>query len=157
MRTMLKAMSFLVFLCASGAVQGQSSWASLKGLNAGQKIQIIEMNSKKHNGSFLSATDTAITFTEGSAEKSVEKADVRSVKLETNRRLRNALIGLGAGGGAGAAIGAGICHKSDGFATAGECAGVMGLIGGIVGTPIGLLMPTDESIYTADSHKSHKQ
>jgi hypothetical protein len=153
---MLKALCAIAFLCASAAVEGQTSWASLGGLKAGQKIQIIEMNSKKHTGGFLSATDSAITFTEGTAEKSIQKTDVRSVKLHSQRRMRNTLIGLGAGAGSGAAIGAAICHDGGGWVTPGECAGVMGILGAAIGTPIGALIPTEDTIYITDSHKSPK-
>ena len=155
MRTMQKMLCALAFLCASAGVEGQTTWAVLSGLKVGQKIQIIEMNSKKHSGTFLSASDSAITFTEGSAEKSIQKADVRRVKLVTYRRMRNSLIGFGAGAGAGAAIGAAMCAH-DTWVGPGGCAAVIGGFGAIVGTPIGALMPTDSTIYVADSRKPQK-
>jgi hypothetical protein len=150
---MLKALSVVALLCVSAGVEGQS-WASLSGLKVGQKIQITEMNMRKnHSGTFLSASDSAITFREGSAEKSLQKAEVRTIKLQTNRRLRNTLIGFGAGGGAGAAIGAGMCAHDTWFGP-GPCAAVMGVIGAVIGTPIGALIPTDDTVYRADPHKS---
>ena len=156
MQTVLRTLCVLMFLCASACVEGQTSWAVLGGLRVGQKIQIVDMNSKRHNGSFLSATDSAITFTEGKSERSLQKPDVSSVKLRGQRRMRNVLIGLGAGAGSMALIGGAACAPSGtdlGFG----CAAGGALLGGVVGAPIGALMPAgDTVIYIADSHKSPK-
>jgi hypothetical protein len=81
----------LLFLALSSLSAAQASWKTLNAIEVGQKIQVIEMNSKKHSGTFLSLSDSAITFQEGASERSVQKQDVRSVKLRTQRRFRNAL------------------------------------------------------------------
>ncbi len=156
MRSALALLCVFVFSCASVAQSGQSSWRGLGGLNVGQKIQIIETNSKKHTASFVSVTDSAITFTEGSAERSLQKVEVRSVKLHGHRRMRNALIGAGAGGGLLAVLGAVSCNGKGGFLDPGRgyCAGIMGAFGAIIGAPIGALIPTENTIYLAESHKS---
>ena len=157
MRSALALLCVFVFSCASVAQSGQSSWRGLGGLNVGQKIQIIETNSKKHTASFVSVTDSAITFTEGSAERSLQKAEVRSVKLHGHRRMRNALIGrewaaAPCGGWRGDEFS--ITQMVGTLASRGDCALVMGAFGALIGAPIGALIPTDNTIYLAESHKS---
>jgi hypothetical protein len=152
MRFMLPMLGILAFSCASATLNSQSSWRNLNGLAAGQKIQVIEKNSTKHSGTFLSVSDTAIVFQERSGERSVQKPDVRSVNLRNHRRLRNALIGTGVGAGVGAALGAATA-PSDGFIGGkGFAAAFVGTAGAVVGTPIGLLMPTHNTVYRVDSH-----
>ena len=78
--------------CVSRA-QDKTAWSSLTGLNAGQKIQIVDTQSKKHSGIFVSASDTAISYSETTGDHSIEKQNVRSVTLMENKhRLRNTLI-----------------------------------------------------------------
>jgi hypothetical protein len=85
----------------------QASWANLSALQAGQKIQIVEMNSNKHSGTFVGFSDTAMSYQESAGEQTIRKQNVRSVKLMKNKhRLRNTLVLGGAGAGVGAGIGA---------------------------------------------------
>ncbi len=147
MRFMLPVLSILALSYASAALEGQSSWTSLNGLAAGQKIQVIEKNSTKHSGTFLSVSETAIIFQEGTGERSVQKPDVRSVELENQRRLRNTLIGAGVGAAAGATFGA-AAAGSGGFISRPLAAGAFGLVGAVIGTPIGLLIPTHNTVYS---------
>ena len=107
MRKLLSCICILGISYSSFAQTGQSSWTNLSGLKVGQKIQVVESSSKKSSGTFLAVSDSAISLKDASGEMSIQKSDVRSVKLLTQRRLRNILIGLGVGAGAGAAIGAG--------------------------------------------------
>jgi len=149
---MQSAFALLCVLAFSGitfAQTGQSAWTNLNGLKAGQKIQVIEKNSTKHSGVFLSVSETAIIFQEGAGERSVQKSEVRTVKLRNHRRLRNALTGTGLGAGAGAALGAATA-PSDGFIGGkGFAAAFVGTAGAVVGTPIGLLIPTHNTVYSA--------
>lgn len=149
MRNVLSLICVLGICCGSAAQTGRSSWGSLSGLKAGQKIQVIEMNSTKHQGTFLNVSDSAIAFREGAGEKSVQRADVRSVTLMgRHRRLRNTLIGLGVGAGAGAVIGAGATPSGD----KGYVAAFLGVAGGFCGTVVGVLLPTHDTIYRVGSN-----
>jgi hypothetical protein len=152
MRSVLSLSCVLGICCASFAQTGQSSWANLNGLKAAQKIQIVEMNGKQDSGSFLTVSDSAITFKDLAGEKSVQKADVRSLKLMKNKhRLRNTLIGLGVGAGAGAGIGAAI-GPSNGFIIGkGYSAAIVGVFGAVCGTAVGALWPSHETVYRAPS------
>ena len=149
MRKLLPAFFVLMFACPSVAQSGP--WAALSGLKEGQKIKVVETNSKKHSGQFRSVSDSAITFTEGNSERSIQRQEVRNVSLENNRRLRNTLIGLGTGIGAGAAFGAIACRNDDWFGP-GPCAAGGAALGVMFGAPIGAIMPTHNSVYKAAAH-----
>jgi hypothetical protein len=153
MRNMLSFLCVLGISCASFAQTGQSSWANLNGLNVGQKIQVVEMTAKKDSGTFLSVSDSAISFKDSGGEKSVQRTDLRSVKLMSNRRLRHTLIGTGVGAGAGAGI-CGAAWESHGFLGGkGTGAAVGAGLGGLSGLIIGVLLPAhDTTIYSAGSH-----
>src|ERR1700691_3296926 len=116
MRNATLLLCLLAISCVSNAQSGQSSWANLSGLRAGQKIQIDEMSSKKHSGIFESVSDSAISIRDASGEMSLQKQDVRSVKLlSSSHRLRNTLIGAGVGAGAGAGISAAVWESTGYF------------------------------------------
>ena len=157
----------LVMPCASWAQTDRASWANLSALLVGQKIQVVEMNAKKHSGTFVHVSDIAISYQETAGEQTIEKQDVRSVKLMKNKhRLRNTLIGLGVGGGVGAGVGAGIgaatyhscSSKSFCIQTVGQggqtgIASVIGFAGGAaVGAVIGVLSPSHSTIYSVKTH-----
>ena len=111
MRRVFLLLFVLGVSCAAFAQTDRASWANLSGLRPGQKIQVVGRTSKKHSGSFLSISDTAISYRETTGEQSIPKQDVLSVKLMENKhRLRNTLIGAGVGAGVGAGIGAAL-HK----------------------------------------------
>jgi hypothetical protein len=156
MRKIPFVMCILVLPCISFAQANQASWAMLSGLRAGQSIQVIDISSKKHSGAFLGVSDTAVSLRAPSGEQSIQKQDVRTVKLVgAPRRARNVLIGGAVGGGLGAGVGAGIgaaTHKgcsSQAFCldflgtggSAGIGAGLGFVAGAIVGGTTGALVP----------------
>ena len=145
--------------CASWAQTNRASWANLNALQAGQKIQIVDMNSKKHSGTFVSVSDKAISYQEAAGEQMIQKQDVRSVKLMENKhRLRNTLIGGVGGAGAGAGIAAAADHpcSSQGFCIdpigRGGAAGIGALVGFVGGAVVGVLWPSHKMIYSVSSH-----
>jgi hypothetical protein len=158
MRKILFLVCLLGLPCVSLAQLNQASWANLSVLHSGQKIQIIDTASKKHSGTFTSVSESAISFTQTANETSIQKQDVRSVKLMENKhRLRNTLLVGAAGAGVGAAIGA-ATHKS--CSTQSFCldiggkalpAGIGAVIGGIGGATIGALLPSHSTIYNISS------
>ncbi|RSL14711.1 hypothetical protein EDE15_0176 [Edaphobacter aggregans] len=112
MRMILVLLCVLELPCASQAQANQSSWALLGRLQAVKNIQVVDNTSKRHSGTFISVSDTAISFRAAAGEQSIQKQDVRSVRLMKNtHRLRNTLIVVGVGAGVGAGIGA-ATHKS---------------------------------------------
>ena len=148
----------LFLLCIFGLsciafAQDKTAWSSLTGLHAGQKIEIVETNSKKHSGTFVSSSDTAITYSESPGEHSIEKQDVRSVKLlEHQRRPRHVLIGAAIGAGVGAAVTAAGWENHGYVGGKGVGAAVGAAIGGITGAVVGALLPTHSTIYNVAPH-----
>jgi hypothetical protein len=152
MRKILFLISVFGLSCVCVA-QNNSAWSTLNSLHAGQKIQIVETNAKKHSGTFVSASDTAISYTEADGDHTIEKQDVRIVKLvEHQRRPRHVLIGAAIGAGVGAGITA-AAWESDGFVGGkGVGAAVGAAIGGISGAVVGALLPTHSTIYNVAPH-----
>jgi hypothetical protein len=152
-------MCILGISCAAIAQTNHGSWANVSNLVAGQKIQVVEVTKKKHSGAFVSASDSGIVFNGAAGHESVQRENVRSVKLIENRhRLRNTLIGLGLGAGAGAATGLGVGEanksKSNGFniVSTGSLTLAGSLGGGLVGAIVGVLLPSHDTIYSVSPH-----
>lgn len=158
MRSKLLLTCVLSTCCASMAEYNPGSWANLNKLHAGQRIQIIEVGAKRHSGTFVSVSDSAISIKEGagkdaSGDESFQMKDVRSVRVSgNNRRLRNTLIGTAVGVGAGAGVGAAAWERRGFLGGRGDGALVGAVIGGVLGTVIGVFMPTYNTVYSIPSH-----
>jgi hypothetical protein len=149
----VRTLSFLIWVlgtnCALPAQSIQGSWQNLSGLQAGQKIEVLEANSKKVSGHFLSVSEAGITLQEGAGSQMVEKQDVLRVRLMKNKhRLRNTLIGAGIGAGTGAVIGG---AWNNGFFPRGLAAGVLATVFLVPGAVVGVLVPSNETIYRVGS------
>lgn len=160
MRTLLLPMCILGISCA-GMAQGKSaSWESLETLRAGDKIQVVQMNSKRVTGDFVDVSDAAISMQGKAGPLTIQKQDVTSIKRMKNKhRLRNALIVGGIGAGVGAGIGAAtfhpcpptqaFCFQIGGRAVPAGLGAVIGLLGGAT---IGALSPDHETVYRLNPH-----
>jgi hypothetical protein len=153
----MRKSSFLICVlglsCVSWAQGNRASWADLSGLRAGQKIQIVDMNSKKHSGTFVNVSDTAISYQEAAGEQTIQKQDVRSVKLmQDKHRLRNALIGGAVGAGAGAGISAASWENHGYLGGRGVGAEVGAVIGFVGGAFVGVSLPSHKMNYSVNSH-----
>ncbi len=83
---------------------GKYSWENLQQVRMGQKIEVVDTNLKKLKGTFLSFSDEAISLRVKKQEVGVQRPNVLRVSMrEKSKRLRNALIGLAIGAGAGVA------------------------------------------------------
>jgi hypothetical protein len=153
----MRRISLLICLlgmsCASWAQTDKASWSNLSTLQAGQKIQVVDMNSKQHSGTFLNVSDIAIRYHDAAGDQSIPKQDVRRVKLMENKhRSRNVLVGLGVGAGAGAGIGA-ASWEDRGFLGGRGVGALVGLaIGVLAGGVVGALLPSHSTIYSLNSH-----
>jgi len=152
----MRAIVFLLCVCGLSSVsvaQNNPAWSSLTGLHAGQKIQIVETNAKKHSGTFVNVSDAAISYQENASQQTIQKQDVRSVKLLDNKhRLRNTFIGAAVGAGVGAGIGAAVykpCSGSFCIDPGGRAipAGIGAVVGGVGGVVVGVLLPSHSTIY----------
>jgi hypothetical protein len=147
----------LGFSTTAFAQKDRTSWANLNALQPGQKIQVSSL--KKQVGTFVNFSDAAISFRDQSGEQSIPKPDVRTVRLMDHKhRLRNTLIVMGVGAGAGAAIGAAL-HK--GCSNQSFCldvggaalpAGVGAVLGGVGGAAVGFFLPSHSTIYDVSPH-----
>jgi len=159
MRRALLLICVLGVPSASWAQTNPSSWENLNALQPGEKIQVVEMNSKKASGTFVSVSDAAISLQEEGTQQTIPKQDVRSVKLMQNgHRVRNALIVAAVGAGAGAGIGAAEyskCSPSQSFCIQpvgrGATAGIGAVVGGAAGAIVGALLPSHKTIYHASA------
>jgi hypothetical protein len=142
----------------SHAQAGQNSWAALNTLQAGQRIEIVETNLKKHNATFSTVTDEAIQIREGTGDVGIKRGDViRVTVLDKSHRLRNSLILGAVGAGAGAGIGAAAtrCSNSSGaynFCGIGRGAaiGLGAAVGLVGGGAIGAAIPSHPTIYRVE-------
>jgi hypothetical protein len=138
--------------CAAWAQTDQASWTNLSTLSPGQKIQIVEMNSKKHSGTFVNFSETALSYQDTAGGQTIQKQEVRHVKLlENKHHLRNTLIGAVVGAGAGAGIGAGSWENRGYVGGKGVGAAVGAGIGFAVGAVIGVLLPSHHTVYSVSS------
>ncbi|WP_263383620.1 hypothetical protein [Granulicella arctica] len=130
------------------AQSSKDAWSSVMALQVGQKVQVLDIGAKKHNGTVAAVSDDAISLRFSSGDQSVRRQDVRYVKLMENKhRLRNTLIGTGIGGGAGAAILA-AAWESNGFVKGKGTGAAVGLaLGAIVGAAVGVSLPSHGTIY----------
>ncbi len=125
-----------------------AQWDNINTLQAGQKIQVVEVNSKKESGTFFSVSDTTISLQGKSGQQTIQRQDVASVKLMENKhRLRNALIGGAVGAGAGAGISAAAWEPHGFVGGRGTGAAVGAVIGAVGGAVVGALWPSHETIY----------
>jgi hypothetical protein len=137
---------------ASWAQGNKASWTNLSAVHPGQKIQVEEMNSKKHSGTFVNFTETAILYQDDAGGQTIPRQDIRRVKLMENKhRLRNALIGGVVGAAAGAGIGAGSWENNGFLGGKGVGAAVGATIGFAAGTVVGVFVPGHHTVYSANS------
>jgi hypothetical protein len=153
----MRKLWILVFVlampCATFAQSNKSAWENLSTLQAGHRIEVVEMTSKKVSGAFVNVTDAGISLQGQGGAETIPRQDVRSVKLMENKhRLRNTLIGAAIGAGVGAGIGAGATGHPGNILLSvdkskGAAAGAG--IGVVAGAIIGALCPSHQTIYRA--------
>ena len=92
---------FCAALPAQGAPGDPADWGNLQQLQPGQKVAVVQTNLAKHKGKFLAWTEEAITLRVKKRELTILREQVHRVRRLENHRVRNALIGAGAGAAAG--------------------------------------------------------
>lgn len=131
----------LIFALTAPAQSPAQGWNNVKALAAGTEVR-LNLNSRRVEGKMQSATDDSLAIGSDKGQERFARSEVARVSLRTkSHRVRNALIGLGAGAGIGAGIGAAtscsncISPISRGGAI-GIAAGGLGVLGAIVGALI---------------------
>jgi hypothetical protein len=142
----------LLGLPSALGAQTQGSWSNLERLKAGQGIEVIESNIKRHAGKFVTFTDALLTLKENGSDVSLKRENVARVSTSSGpKRGEHALIGLVAGGAIGAGIGA-ASGSSTGF-LGGSSRGIAALVGIVIGGPsgaiVGAVLPAHTTVYRA--------
>jgi hypothetical protein len=135
----------------ASAREVNQSWDSLKQLQPGQKIEVVDVKMKYVTGTFASLSEEGISLNTKAGLVTVERPNVVRVSLPGGKRTRNALIGLAIGAAGGAALGAGIMENEDGYA--GAVAGTSALFAG-VGAGVGAAFPGTRTIYRAPTREA---
>ena len=138
-------------VAAAQAPAPASNWDHVKMLSAGIEVRVVAGTSKPVVGSLESVTDGELILRLAAGPQTFPRPQIMSVSVKgKGHRLRNALIGLGAGLAAGIAIGA-VVGKEQSNSCRGEIlcgisvpldAGLGGGIGLVGGTLTGVVWPT---------------
>jgi hypothetical protein len=131
--------------------QAPGNWDSVKQLAGGKEIRVTLMDGRNLRGEFQSATDDALMVATSKSQETLSRTMVTKVSSKgKSHRLRNALIGFGAGAGVGLILGAvgdaNSCHP--GLLGCFEPLGRNGLketvtpLGAVIGGAVGALLPT---------------
>ena len=167
LQTLLPAGLLVLALLAAcfntGTANGQdsngrsSSWDNLKSLRAGQEIRVVMNNFKFYQGEFESLSDDGITLRQAAGEHTLARKDVlrASQKIGRDHGVRNTLVGMAVGAGAGLATGLTANHVIWSHVNCTEgplfgCAGppnphwgeILTPVGGLAGAIIGGVLPT---------------
>lgn len=145
---MLKATISILILAFGAAAQTPSQtstrtaaarWEGLKTLTSGIEVRVTSANAKPTQGALESVTDSALVLKQAGGPMSFDRAQIMSVSVKgKERRLRNAMIGLGVGIALGVGIGYGVghagCSKGDGWCNLDTGVDVViGSVSGLVG------------------------
>ncbi|HEV2837107.1 MAG TPA: hypothetical protein VGW58_17445 [Pyrinomonadaceae bacterium] len=90
------------------AAQGQmNDWSRVTSIASGSKLSVKLKNGKTVNGTFSSASDSALSLMVKNTRTELKREDVATVHEVIKKSATKAtLIGMGVGAGAGAALGA---------------------------------------------------
>jgi hypothetical protein len=121
-----------------------SNWDSVKTIDAGTEVSVAAGNSKAVRGKLETVTENNLVIGK-SATHSFPRTDIRISVKEKGHRVRNVLIGMGAGLAAGLGVGAAVANNCSGIACGGFRIAVGGLIGLGGGIIAGLELPPRES------------
>jgi len=144
-RLVRRAATLLALAAATMSAQSnRTDWNAIKAITPGTEVRITA-GSRTINGTIDRITDDTLAITAGKGQEMFDRKQVSSVSTrKPGHRLRNALIGLGAGTGAGLAIGFGIRERPDQLHIVPNSAVVGGsaAAGAVIGTLVGAVIPT---------------
>jgi hypothetical protein len=133
----------LPILCVAAAAQTPASkWEIVKAIAPGTPIRVAAGTASPIVGTLESVTDSELVITQGTGPQSFPRPQIMSVSVrKKGHRLRNTVIGMGAGTAAGIGAGFGYgragCDGPGGWCDLGE--GVDSAIGGAIGLVVGAL------------------
>ena len=139
--------SFVLVPLIALAAAGQTAtpdWDKVRALTRTTEVRIASDKAQSVQGRLESTTDVSLTVSPG--VQSFDRTQIISVSVKRKgHRVRNTLIGLGVGLAAGIGIGAATVSRCQGKIcgiAAGAMIGVVGGIGMVGGTVIGVVWPT---------------
>jgi hypothetical protein len=142
----------ILFLTLAPALAAQASanWDGVRQLIAGQGVRVILTDGRTLRGKFQSATDDALMVATAKSQEALSRTMVTQVSTRgKSHRLRNALIGFGAGAGGGLIVGAiadaDSCHPDRLLGCIGGpnvLKKVFTPLGALVGGIVGAVLPT---------------
>lgn len=130
-----------------------SSWDNLKSLMPGQEIRVVMNNVKSYQGEFEALSDGGITLRQAAGDQTLARKDILRIsqKKGQNHQVRNMLISMAVGAGAGLVIGLGPyyvkrnCTEGPefncGFPTNPHRAEILTPLGGLAGAAVGAVIP----------------
>ncbi len=96
----------LVTLASALFAQAPANWDVVKKIDAGKQIRVRLADGRSVRGEFESATDDAVIVSTTKSQETLPRTTIAKVSSKgKSHRLRNTLIGLGAGAGAGLIFG----------------------------------------------------
>jgi hypothetical protein len=155
----LLVLALLAACFSTGTASGQdskgrlSSWDNLKSLTPGQEIRVVMNNVKSYQGEFESLSDGEIALRQAGGEQTLARKDILRVSSKgQNHGVRNMLLGMLAGAGAGLVIGLGPYYVERnctlgpeffcGYPPNAHWVKVLTPVGGLAGATIGAVVPT---------------
>lgn len=127
-------------------------WAAVQALSPGQKIIVRLKEGDRFTGTFDSATDLLLNFTDDGRKVSFTRESIRLVQINRGKsRWKGALLGAGIGGGSGLAFGGWAYDSADGDFV-GAIVPVSAALGAVIGAGIGAAFGKgnrNETIYEA--------
>ncbi|MFL6257628.1 MAG: hypothetical protein ACJ74T_21700 [Pyrinomonadaceae bacterium] len=137
---------------AAKTTPAPADWSAVQSLSAGQKIIVRTKDGDRLTGTFDSATDLLITFTDDGKKVSLTRESIQLVQLNRSKsRLNGGLLGAAIGGGAALAIG-GWVYSQGGGDFNGLVVYGPGLVGAGIGAGVGAALGKgnkNETIYEA--------
>jgi hypothetical protein len=123
-----------------------SNWASVQALSSGTEVRISTSGSKPVRGQIQSVTADLLVLNMKNSQRMFTRPETTRVSVkEKGHRGRHALIGLGIGGAAGLALGAGVDAGTTcgiGCFSPNEGKIIFTPLGAVIGVVVAVLLPT---------------
>ena len=136
---------FLVMVTTTGLFAG---WEDVRGLTAGQRVEVSVRKAEAARGAFVSANETGVVVREKGGERSIARGEIRKVRVgDPSRRIRNGLISTAIGAGVGFAIGCAVCPHFANEGAGGKFTGPGVALGAGIGVAAGFISSPPRTIY----------
>lgn len=126
-----------------------AGWESVRRLSPDQKVEILTHEGTRTRAAWVSATEDSVAVRDSKGERSINRSEIRRLRVhDTGRRVRQGLIWTAAGGAAGSLAGSVACltcpNEGAGFRHIAR-----GFLGGAVIGALGFLSSPYRTVYEA--------